>query len=493
MVPQRVYLTVICIVMMKLSCSLAWDNEELELFDLVEEILPQTFYDFLGIEQTATSSDVRKAYRKLSLQYHPDKNQEEGTEEKFRKIVAVVEVLKNEGLRQRYNEILEFGLPTWREPVYYFRKVRKMGLLEISVLVSVIMTVGHYIVAWAAFWEKRFEMECLMPKKKKDKKSRKTKNQDEEEEVTVSEEMLANFNISRPKLTDLLPVKLTSLFISQLMHVPSMFNTLKVCLQERTRQLPEENESEEPEEIRKPKRRVRVETAPVAEPIPMSSGNGPVIYNAVQNGVIENQEVKHVSESRMGMEWTADDVTKMVRCMAKYPGGTTERWQKIAAELDRSVDEVLKKSKSMKSGSYAMNVDASVQGIVKGTNSSVTSKSGKRLNEEEISVRSDFKSENSEDNRRHKTAKPVKSAERTLLIQDIKADSNKAVNVNDEEVWTQAQQKVFEKALAMFPKGTSDRFNKVAEQVPGKSREQCILRYKDLVEMVRKKKLTSAS
>ncbi|XP_071948321.1 dnaJ homolog subfamily C member 1-like isoform X2 [Antedon mediterranea] len=461
----------ICVLLTQFTHTGAWTTDDLELFDLVEEI-PVTFYDFLGIDETATKGDIKKAYRALSLQYHPDKNQEEGAAEKFRKIVAVVEVLKNDELREKYNEILEYGLPTWREPVYYYRKVRKMGLIEMSILVSIIMTVGHYIVAWAAFWEKKFEMECLMPKKKKDKKGKKTKNkEDQEEEEGLTEEMLASHNISRPKFTDLLPLKATYIVFKQIIRIPARLNALRVCIQNRFRR---SSEDVEPEEKRRPKRvRTKLETAPIPEPVVVSSGNGPVVYNSVQNGAVENCETTE-TESRKGKEWTSEEVSKMVRCMAKFPGGTTQRWQKIAAELDRSVDEVLKKSKSMKSGSYAMNVDASVQGIVKGVSSNVTSKTGKKLTDDEISVRNDFETRNGQTNRRNKTAKPPQTAERTLLIKDAKEDEQ-IVNGDAEEIqsgtWTQLQQKIFETALLMFPKGTSDRFTKVAEQVPEKSKK----------------------
>lgn len=43
----------------------------------------------------ASSGDIRKAYRKLSMQMHPDKNKEEGAEETFRQINAIYEVLKH--------------------------------------------------------------------------------------------------------------------------------------------------------------------------------------------------------------------------------------------------------------------------------------------------------------------------------------------------------------------------------------------------------------
>ncbi|XP_012499597.1 PREDICTED: dnaJ homolog subfamily C member 1-like [Propithecus coquereli] len=54
--------------------------------------------------------------------------------------------------------------------------------------------------------------------------------------------------------------------------------------------------------------------------------------------------------------------------------------------------------------------------------------------------------------------------------------------------WTQGQQKLLELALQQYPKGSSDRWDKIARCVPSKSKEDCIARYKLLVELVQKKK-----
>ena len=58
----------------------------------------------------------------------------------------------------RYNEVLKNGLPDWRQPIYYYRKYRKMGNLEVSIIVSVILTIGHFLTWWVAYLEKKFEM-----------------------------------------------------------------------------------------------------------------------------------------------------------------------------------------------------------------------------------------------------------------------------------------------------------------------------------------------
>ena len=54
--------------------------------------------------------------------------------------------------------------------------------------------------------------------------------------------------------------------------------------------------------------------------------------------------------------------------------------------------------------------------------------------------------------------------------------------------WSQSQQKALESALVQFPKGTTERWERIANKVPSKTKEQCIQRFKTLAEMVKKKK-----
>ena len=45
------------------------------------------FYEILGIPKTASDDDIKRAYRKLALKLHPDKNQAKGADEAFKGIV----------------------------------------------------------------------------------------------------------------------------------------------------------------------------------------------------------------------------------------------------------------------------------------------------------------------------------------------------------------------------------------------------------------------
>lgn len=62
---------------------------------------------------------------------HPDKNDAPDAEAKFRQLVGIYEVLKDEERRIKYDQVLINGLPDWRQPLFYYRRVRKMGTLEL--------------------------------------------------------------------------------------------------------------------------------------------------------------------------------------------------------------------------------------------------------------------------------------------------------------------------------------------------------------------------
>lgn len=66
----------------------------------------QDYYQILGVSRTAAQSDIQKAYRKLAVKYHPDKNPgNRDAEEKFKKIGEAYEVLKDPEKRKRYDAL----------------------------------------------------------------------------------------------------------------------------------------------------------------------------------------------------------------------------------------------------------------------------------------------------------------------------------------------------------------------------------------------------
>jgi curved DNA-binding protein len=64
------------------------------------------YYKILGIEKSATKDEIKKAYRKLALKYHPDRNpNDKAAEEKFKEITEAHEVLSDPEKREKYDSL----------------------------------------------------------------------------------------------------------------------------------------------------------------------------------------------------------------------------------------------------------------------------------------------------------------------------------------------------------------------------------------------------
>jgi len=65
----------------------------------------EDYYKLLGVSKTATDAEIKKAYRKMAIKYHPDKNQGDKTaEDKFKEISQAYEVLSDKNKRSQYDQ-----------------------------------------------------------------------------------------------------------------------------------------------------------------------------------------------------------------------------------------------------------------------------------------------------------------------------------------------------------------------------------------------------
>jgi len=62
------------------------------------------YYDVLGVSKNASKEEIKRAYRKLALEYHPDRNKSRDAEKKFKEINEAYEVLSDPGKKETYDQ-----------------------------------------------------------------------------------------------------------------------------------------------------------------------------------------------------------------------------------------------------------------------------------------------------------------------------------------------------------------------------------------------------
>lgn len=73
------------------------------------------YYKMLGIPKGANEEEIKKAYRRMALRFHPDKNKDANAEEKFKEIAEAYEVLSDPKKRAVYDQLGEEGEEGGRE------------------------------------------------------------------------------------------------------------------------------------------------------------------------------------------------------------------------------------------------------------------------------------------------------------------------------------------------------------------------------------------
>ena len=73
--------------------------------------IKRDYYEVLGVTRDASQEEIKRAYRKLAFQYHPDHNKDKDAEDKFKEINEAYEVLSNPEHRATYDRFGAAGIP----------------------------------------------------------------------------------------------------------------------------------------------------------------------------------------------------------------------------------------------------------------------------------------------------------------------------------------------------------------------------------------------
>jgi len=473
--------------------SRAWDSDEMDLFDLVEEV-NENFYTLLGLDQSAaTTKDVRQAYKRLALVLHPDKNDAPDADVKFRQLAAIYEVLKDKTKREMYDRVLVEGLPNWRNPAFYFRRMRKIGLAEGLLYLLVIVTGIQYCVNWAAYYERKFTISENVTAEIKRKAKRLKKDGRSEGEI-AQEIIEAEMDSIGPKPTcfDTLPFQLLRLGKYLLFLIPTIPGILKEQIEEQRRLKAEkqkemdeyEEEKKRREEEKQKKKDIKAKRKNVSQ---FKEASETEECTTVSQ---ETAEVKVMPRNAQQM-WTDEDLIELSRLIKKIPGGSLDRWERIAEIMERYAWEVTKMAGKIKNNP---SIVPKQQGVTGREEARLVSDSC--LDEFAARESDEESGSEEEDEDGYLVLRPAEP-EQYIPQEEKKKKKTKGGKLGESEAaeddnWSQDQQKSLEAALSQFTKGTSERWDRIAGKVEGKNKEQCMLRFKFLAEQIKKKKAEEA-
>uniref|UniRef100_A0A8C1Z189 DnaJ homolog subfamily C member 2 n=1 Tax=Cyprinus carpio TaxID=7962 RepID=A0A8C1Z189_CYPCA len=157
--------------------------------------------------------------------------------------------------------------------------------------------------------------------------------------------------------------------------------------------------------------------------------------------------------------WNEEDLQLLIKAVNLFPAGTNARWEVIASYMNqhsssgvkRTAKDVISKAKTL-------------QKLDPHQKDEINRKAFEKFKKEHSVV-----------------PQTVDNAVPSERFDAVSAESNSSP-------WTTEEQKLLEQALKTYPVNTPERWEKISDAVPGRSKKDCMKRYKELVEMIKAKK-----
>ncbi|KAJ2948766.1 hypothetical protein O0L34_g8025 [Tuta absoluta] len=197
----------------------------------------------------------------------------------------------------------------------------------------------------------------------------------------------------------------------------------------------------------------------------------------------EVQKVKKESAVRTPMEWTAEMMQMLIKAVNLFPAGTNQRWDVVANFLNQhctftddkrfNAKDVLNKAKDLQSS------DFSKSSLKKAANEEAfdTFEKDKKKMANHV--------DDSGISKNDPGVKLVNGVNKPQMNGEVKPEKEKE---KKDEPWTKTEQELLEQAMKTFPSSTPERWDKIADCIPNRSKKECMKRYKELVELVKAKK-----
>ncbi|NP_997976.1 dnaJ homolog subfamily C member 2 [Danio rerio] len=157
--------------------------------------------------------------------------------------------------------------------------------------------------------------------------------------------------------------------------------------------------------------------------------------------------------------WSEEDLQLLIKAVNLFPAGTNARWEVIANYMNQHSSSGVRRT-----AKDVINKAKTLQKLDPHQKDEINRKAFEKFKKE------------------HSAVPPtVDNAMPSERFDAVGADSNAAA-------WTTEEQKLLEQALKTYPVSTAERWERISEAVPGRSKKDCMKRYKELVEMIKAKK-----
>ncbi|XP_076578396.1 dnaJ homolog subfamily C member 2 [Chaetodon auriga] len=160
-----------------------------------------------------------------------------------------------------------------------------------------------------------------------------------------------------------------------------------------------------------------------------------------------------------GKGWNEEDLQLLIKAVNLFPAGTNARWEVIANYMNQHSTSGMKRT-----AKDVINKAKNLQRLDPLQKDEINRKAFEKFKKEHTSV-----------------APSIDNAAPSERFDVSGSEGNTAA-------WTTEEQKLLEQALKTYPVSTPERWEKIAAAVPGRSKKDCMKRYKELVEMVKAKK-----
>uniref|UniRef100_A0A2K5L843 DnaJ homolog subfamily C member 2 n=1 Tax=Cercocebus atys TaxID=9531 RepID=A0A2K5L843_CERAT len=491
------------------------EDEELQLeeFAMLKTLDPkdwknQDHYAVLGlghVRYKATQRQIKAAHKAMVLKHHPDKRKaagepiKEGDNDYFTCITKAYEMLSDPVKRRAFNSVdptFDNSVPSKSEakdnffevfsPVFERnsrwsnkKNVPKLGDMNSSFEdVDVFYSFWYNFDSWREFSyldeEEKEKAECRDERRWIEKQNRATRAQRKKEEMNRIRTLVDNAYSCDPRIKKFKEEEKAKKEAEKKAKAEAKRKEQEAKEKQRQAELEAARlaKEKEEEEVRQQallakkekdlqKKAIKKERQKLRNSCKIEEINEQIRKEKEEAEARMRQASKNTEKSTGGggngsKNWSEDDLQLLIKAVNLFPAGTNSRWEVIANYMNihsssgvkRTAKDVIGKAKSLQKLDPHQKDDINKKAFDK------------------------FKKEHG----------VVPQADNAAPSERFEGP------YTDFTPWTTEEQKLLEQALKTYPVNTPERWEKIAEAVPGRTKKDCMKRYKELVEMVKAKK-----